>query len=218
MREFALSNLTSSSSTGENQTTLNFLEPINNGATQNAIAFQVNYTLTGTSSTQANVVVNWSATNKTGSTIPLDVFSYTNPNLGNPGFVEEQNGTLQNFSSTQGQELFTNQTAKSSMTLTAGSSNLSAWQMSDYNTLRNQLIDNNVQNLTDMQSPLDPVDAAGGFQWTYAALAPNQTVSGSLTKAISLTTIPPPAVPDANTLLLSIPGVVSLLLIRRRRK
>lgn len=214
-REYALSNLTSTTMLGANTERLMYLEPVNNGFTPNALSWTLDYTLTGTNTQNAAVTVNWSAKNNLNTAIPLDVFSYSNPELG--PVPSDNTGTLQNFNSTQGTIRVQNPSTLATLDLKAGNSNLTGWQISPFNTMQTQLTDNIAQNLTNRDALLGPADITGGFQYHFASVAPGQTVSGMLTKTFSSGGGPiPPPIPDANTLVLVLPGAAYLLLRKRR--
>jgi hypothetical protein len=85
----------------------------------------------------------------------------------------------------------------------------SAYQVSTFSTIRNFLLDGNINNLNDTGLPFGPGDYTGAFQWNLTIPA-GQAVTVTSALAIS-------PVPEPGTMLLTGAAVIGGIVLRRRK-
>lgn len=207
-REYGLSNQIGFAQPNPTAVSLVYSEPINDGATPNALRFNVDYFLTGISPTLARLDTIWTVTNTSDTTASLDFFAYADPDLENN--PNNDTGIRDFFNSSTGRIRVTDGTSPVFMTFTAGGGNLVGWEIDEFPDLRQKLTMSGINNLSNTTTPFGPDNVSLAFQWRVASLAPGQRVSGTFSKEV--------LIPEASSLLLAIPGLASLSAWRRRRR
>lgn len=207
-REFGLSNQTLGIQLSPNSVFLRYEEPIGGSATANGtLRFELTYTLTQISATQAAATINWGVTNNSQSRQDLSFFSYCDYDIGS--FSDDQGI----YTSLPGvDEIRTNATSTSTANFATLSADLrlaSNWKIgttgfSDALGLRDVILTNfaNSANVTSG-------DVAGGLQFNVVGLDAGASIGGRITKGYNYA-IP---APGAAALL----GLGGLIVGRRRR-
>ncbi|MEJ5252077.1 MAG: PEP-CTERM sorting domain-containing protein [Chthonomonadetes bacterium] len=212
-KEKPLADLTSMMSGGATNVNLVFTEDA--GSLQNALLFNLTYTLTGISSTMAKVDIAWSVRNIYGQQpqpITVNFFAYSDFDLN--GSAGGDSGVLvdpQTIRYTEG---------TTAVDVTASSGSLQGYDVDNYPNLLNLLNDSAVYNVSNSGLPFGPGDMTNVFQWR-ATLGMGQQMTGTLTKLINLEHTPPPppppVIPEPGTWMLMLSGIVPVALRVRRK-
>ncbi len=189
-REYALSNQVVGSAFG-NRARLVYQEPSNDGATANALRVEIEYTVSDLTSVgrpdTAEVVVAFKVQNLTANTLVVQFFNYNDLDLG---------ATATGDSATAGGALNHIQMITDSATTTstsavykASSTNLGAFQIGAFASIRTNLADTDLDNLSSSGSPFVG-DYTGAFQWGVslaAAGSAQDSLVGSFTVEVRTT-------------------------------
>jgi hypothetical protein len=210
-REYALSNMTFSVGIGGSSIYTRYVEPIAGGVGPNeALTFDLTYTLNQISATQAAVTINWSITNNAFSTQTVSFFSYADSDV--PPSLSNNSSS---YVATTGLNYYRNdETAAANggfFTMGADLNLNNLWQIGPWlsaGSPRADLTNGVVNDLTNTNNtPLG--DNAGALQWQNLVLAPGGNVGGRITLGYNYVV---PA-PGAAALL----GLGALAMGRRRR-
>lgn len=217
-REYALSNETSFTQLAANKVQLTYLEPAENGGLPGALQFQLEYTLTATSTAAAQVEIDWTVSNLTNNNLAVNMFGYIDPDLMNT--ADNDSALKLQFDNVSGQVRIFDGGTPATMDLIAGtaerSPNLLAWEVATFDTTRAKLSDGDLDNLSNTVSNLlGPGDVTTAFQWQNTVQA-GGSCSGTLIKSPS-NCIPTPVVPELGSLVLALPGLAALTALRRRK-
>ncbi|MDW8321928.1 MAG: PEP-CTERM sorting domain-containing protein, partial [Armatimonadota bacterium] len=181
------------------------------GSLPNALLFQLRYTLNGVSATHAYVNIEWSVQHIYGQIprpITVDFFAYSDFDL---------NGTA--GGDTAFWPLPVHVQYSEGLTVAdviASQQGLVGLDVDNWPLLLNQLNDSAVYNVSGVTPSVVPGDMTNVFQWR-ATLGLGQTLSGSLTKAVTLRTPPAPVIPEPGTWALMLSGLTPVVLRLRRK-
>jgi hypothetical protein len=202
-REYALSNQTSGAASG-NAAQLTYLEPV--AGRPDALLVTLNYTLIGTSPTQATLRIDWTATNMTGETLHLGLFPYADADV--QGTAGNDTGLLLASGGSSGR-MRASEGPVSVDIVHSGIQGMSVnhWEISPFPDTRNKLTDTDVDVLSDTGSPFGPGDFSSAFQIS-GPLDANESAYGSMFKII---------VPEPGSLVAFGSGLALLASLRRRR-
>lgn len=208
--EKPLFDLTSMMSGGANNVNLVFTEDA--GSLQDALLFNLTYTLTGISPTLAKVDIVWSVRNIYGQQpmpITVDLFAYSDFDLN--GSAGGDSGVLVDLQTIRYID------GTTAVDVIASSSSLQGYDVGDYPNLLALLNDSSVYNVSNSGLPFGPGDMTNVFQWR-ATLGLGQEMTGTLTKLVSLQyNPPPPVIPEPGTWMLMLSGIVPVALKVRRK-
>lgn len=207
--EKPLFDLTSMMSGGANNVNLVFTEDA--GSLQNALLFNLTYTLTGISPTMAKVEIEWSVRNIYGQSPTVDLFAYSDFDLNDS--ADDDSGVLVNPQTTRYID------GTTAVEVIASSGSLVGYDVDDYSDLIDLLGDSSVYNVSNSGLPFGPGDMTNVFQWR-ATLGPGQEINGTLTKLVNLQynpPPPPPVIPEPGTWMLMLSGIVPVALKVRRK-
>ncbi len=210
--EKPLFGLTSMMSGGANNVNLVFTEDA--GSFQNALLFDLTYTLTGISPTLAKVDIVWSVRNIYGQQsmpITVDFFAYSDFDLN--GSAGGDSGVLANPQTIRYTE------GTTAVDVIASSGSLVGYDVDNYSNLLDLLNDGSVYNVSNSGLPFGPGDMTNVFQW-QATLGLGQEMTGTLTKLVNLEYSPPPpppVIPEPGTWMLMLSGIVPVALKVRRK-
>lgn len=206
--ERPLAKLVSSGSGGAN-VQLVFVEDA--GSLANALLITLDYTLTGVSSSQAYVNIAWSVRNiysPVPQPITVDFFAYSDFDLngtadGDTAFwplpvqvVYSEGGTVVDVIASQLSPI--------------------GLDIDNYPNLLNLLNDGSVYNVSGLVPSVTPGDMTNVFQWR-ASLGTGQSLSGVLTKKVTLGTPPGPVIPEPGTWALMLSGLMPVALRLRKK-
>jgi hypothetical protein len=205
-REFALSNMVSSSTTG-NSARIVFIED-GGPNSPDSLLFDLEYTLTALPGGQSALVqIGWKIHNLSNEAQTVNFFSYSDFDL---------NATSENDT---GVFIAPNQMDIRDASpfvrggLVASNSRLSGWEQSVWPTLIDKLTDDDLDLLANATSPLGPDDLTHGFSWSFT-LSANGSANGGdqmVGSLLKYVVVPEPATMTAF-------GLASLALLARRRK
>lgn len=210
--EKPLASLSSMMSGGATNVNLVFTEDA--GSLQNALLFNLTYTLTGISPTMAKVEIEWSVRNIYGQQpmpITVDLFAYSDFDLN--GTTGGDSGVLvdpQTIRYTEG---------TTAVDVIASSGSLVGYDVDNYSDLLDLLNDSSVYDVSNSGLPFGPGDMTNVFQWR-ATLGLGQEINGTLTKLVNLQynpPPPPPVIPEPGTWMLMLSGIVPVALKVRRK-
>lgn len=207
--EKPLADLTSMTSGGANNVNLVFTEDA--GSLQNALLFNLTYTLTGISPTLARADITWSVRNIYGQTpqpITVDFFAYSDFDLN--GSSDDDIGVLVD---PQTIRYLDNTTA---VDVIASSTALEGYDVDVYSNLLDLLNDGAVYNVSQSGLPFGPDDMTSVFQWR-ATLGLGDELTGTFTKLVNLQHHLPPVIPEPGTWLLMLSGIVPVALRMKRK-
>ena len=207
-REYGFSNLTSLEVLSGNQARLTFEEQGADGTGDNLLRLALTYSLTGISSDQAFVNIDWSLTNLTSGALPVDLFSYTDFDV--DGFSDNDSAELVSFSSAGGHIKAWDVDTGQELNIIANGSGLAAWEISPWSSIVDALTDDSISNLSSGTSPAPSNDLASGYQYTLA-LDGGQTVSGTMFQGVNV-------VPEPSSVAALALGLVGLAPILRRKR
>ncbi|MCA9242745.1 MAG: hypothetical protein KDA32_02230 [Phycisphaerales bacterium] len=163
-REYALSNQVFGTATG-NRCRLVYQEPSNDGATANALRVEIEYTIHDLTSVQrpdtAEVVIAFKIQNLTASSLTVQFFNYNDFDLngGGGGDSAVVAGSANQI------QLVTDPGGPISAVYKASGTNHANFQIAPYSSIRDQLVDTGIDNLTNAGSPFGPGDYTGANQW-----------------------------------------------------
>lgn len=208
-QEMPLTNLVTMNSGGTNNVQLVFRE--NAGNLLNALLIKLDYTLTGVTANSASVNIAWSVQNIYGQIpqpITVDFFAYSDFDLnGTPGGDTA-------FWPLPVQVLYSEGSTVADVRASSG--NLVGLDIDNYSNLLNLLNDSAVYNVSGLMPSTVPGDMTNVFQWR-ATLALGETLSGSLTKTVTLGTPPGPVIPEPGTWALMLSGLAPVALRLRKK-
>jgi len=207
--EKPLANLVSIMSGGANSVNLVFTESAGN--LSNALLFKIDYTLTGVSSTQAYVSIDWSVQNIYGQIpqpITVDFFAYSDFDLnGTPGGDSAFALSPFDVQYSEGSTV---------VDVIASSGNLLGYDIDNFPSLLNLLNDSAVYNVSGLMPSTVPGDMTNVFQWR-ATLNLGDTLSGGLRKMVTLGAPPGPVIPEPGTWALMLSGLAPVALRLRKK-
>lgn len=168
--------------------------------------FELTYTLTGISPTQAQVDINWLVRNISSSPLTVNLFSYSDFDLNDSSSGDS--GTLVNPQTIRYTE------GSTAVDVIASAGHLVGYDVDHYPTLVDLLSDGSVYDVSNMGLPFGPGDMTNVFQWR-ASLDQGQAVEGMLTKLVNLHHTP--VIPEPGTWLLMVSGLAPVALRLRRK-
>ena len=168
-REYALSNMVTSTGSTSNQITLIYSEPVNNGATAGALFISVRYTINDLPPVQgkrhAQVRMELTCTNVSNSNLIVHIYNYNDMDLngGSGGDSSAVGGTNSRYV----QSIFDSAIAPRVQASYVGSSaNFLGFNMFAFPALRDILTDNAANQLTNSPLTFGPGDYTGAMEWS----------------------------------------------------
>lgn len=210
-REFALSNMTSSTALGGNSIFTRYVEPIGGATGGGTLNFELTYTLNQITTTSAALTINWSIVNNSSTTQALSFFSYADSDIAS---FSNDSGT---YAAGSGVNVFRNDDVVfpgngSFFTMASDLRVNDLWNIGPFSGItspRTFLTNTLVNNLTNIDSAVGAADNVAAFQWQGLSIDAGGTVGGRITLGYNYV-IP---TPGAAALL----GIGGLVAMRRRR-
>lgn len=173
-REYSLSNQVFGTATG-NRCRLVYQEPSNNGATANALRVEIEYTVSDLTPVNrpdtVELVVAFKIQNLTASSLTVQFFNYNDFDLNGGGGGDSAHVA----GSSNHIQIVTDAGAANTLPASAvykcSGTNHSSYQIGVYSSIRDQLTDTGIDNLTNSGSPFGPGDYTGANQWGVALAA-----------------------------------------------
>jgi len=209
-REFALSNMTFSTTLGGNSIFTRYVEPIGGSTTAGTLTFELTYTLNQISTSSAALTMNWSIVNNSTAAQAVSFFSFADSDIGSftndSGYYEAGSGVnvFRNDDVVPDNGLF--------FTMASDLRVNDLWNIGPFSgagSPRGLLSDLLVNDLTNIDTVVGEADNAGAMQWRDLGIEAGGTVGGRITFGYNYV-IP---TPGAAALL----GLGGLVALRRRR-
>lgn len=173
-REYALANQFQAQVSGSHAR-LTYLEPTGDGASANALLFDLEYTVTDLSAdrgaeppacTRCAVAIAASVRNRSAAPVSVELFSYNDMDLNNGS-----SGDTAIISGTDNQAQLLFDPPSATQPSVAGvfrvsSADATGWEIAPYPTIRARLADSVASDLTNLGSPFGPADYTGAEQWS----------------------------------------------------
>lgn len=205
--ERRLVDLLPGSTVGPNSATVRFRESVGSDP---VLFVELTYTLTGLSSTQAKVDINWRVLNIARESLTVNFFSYSDFELN--GSSLDDRGELVNPHTVRYVQ------DNTAVDVVASTTSLVGYDVGAYPSLLDLLNDTSEYNVSNSGLPFGPGDMTNVFQWSFD-LAAQSELRGSLTKLVNLQYSPPqqPVIPEPGTWALMLSGLVPVALRLRRK-
>lgn len=211
-REYGFSALTDYMAMGPSSAHLTYEEAGSDGTGSALLRFELIYTIVGVNDGHGYLRTDWSLTNLTDGSLPVELFNYVDFDVA----FDSSNDTalLTSFGPSYGQIKAMDSDAGKQFSITAAGAGLSAWEIGVWPWTVYSLTDDEISNLSSATSPNGPDDMAGAFQYTLN-LGGGQTAGGYTVLEVS--TIGS-VVPEPGSILSLLAGMIGLVSMRRLKR